>query len=174
MPHVDDGCDYVIVTVESFSEDDSDRKMEQLCDLAEANGYIDEFAADTRIWKLRKQFAEETRDITKQIPELREKYDLYCVTVAHIGDGNIHVLPLNAKGLSPEEWFEKIKAFHRDLFPRVYALGGKMSGEHGIGFKKLEEFALCTPETELNVIKAIKKALDPNDIMNPGKLVNID
>ena len=192
MPHVDEGCDYVIVTVESFSEDDSDRKMEQLCDLAEANGSIDEFEADKRIWKLRKQFAEAARDvdkmfqtedfvvpldkipeITKQIPELRKKYDLYCVTVAHIGDGNIHVLPLNAKGLSPEEWFEKIKAFHRDLFPRVYALGGKMSGEHGIGYKKLEEFALCTPQAELNVIKAIKKALDPNDIMNPGKLVEI-
>lgn len=193
MPHVDEGCDYVIVTVESFSEDDSDRKMEQLCDLAEANGSIDEFEADKRIWKLRKQFAEAARDvdkmfqtedfvvpldripdITKQIPELREKYDLYCVTVAHIGDGNIHVLPLNAKGLSPEEWFEKIKAFHRDLFPRVYTLGGKMSGEHGIGYKKLEEFALCTPQAELNVIKAIKKALDPNNIMNPGKLVDID
>lgn len=192
MPHVDEGCDYVIVTVESFSEDDSDRKMEQLCDLAEENGSIDEFEADKRIWKLRKQFAEAARDvdkmfqtedfvvpldkipdITKQIPELREKYDLYCVTVAHIGDGNIHVLPLNAKGLSPEEWFEKIKAFHRDLFPRVYALGGKMSGEHGVGFKKLEEFALCTPEAELNVIKAIKKALDPNNVMNPGKLVQI-
>ena len=192
MPHVDEGCDYVIVTVESFSEDDSDRKMEQLCDLAEANGSIDEFEADKRIWTLRKQFAEAARDvdkmfqtedfvvpldkipeITKQIPELREKYDLYCVTVAHIGDGNIHVLPLNAKGLSPEEWFQKIKAFHRDLFPRVYALGGKMSGEHGIGYKKLEEFALCTPQAELNVIKAIKKALDPNNIMNPGKLVEI-
>ena len=43
-----------------------------------------------------------------------------------------------------------------------------MSGEHGVGFKKLEEFALCTPEAELNVIKAIKKALDPNNVMNPG------
>lgn len=91
MPHVDEGCDYVIVTVESFSEDDSDRKMEQLCDLAEANGSIDEFEADKRIWTLRKQFAEAARDvdkmfqtedfvvpldkipeITKQIPELRE------------------------------------------------------------------------------------------------------
>ena len=192
MPHVDDGCDYVIVTVESFNEDDSDRKMEQLCDLAEANGSIDEFEADARIWKLRKQFAEAARsvdkmfqtedfvvpldkipDITKQLPELRRKYDLYCVTVAHIGDGNIHVLPLNNKGLSPEEWFNKIKAFHHDLFPRVYALGGKMSGEHGIGFKKLEEFEACTPEGELKMIRAIKKALDPNDIMNPGKLVNV-
>ena len=48
-----------------------------------------------------------------------------------------------------------------------------MSGEQGIGYKKLEEFALCTPQAELNVIKAIKKALDPNNIMNPGKLVEI-
>lgn len=178
FPHVDEGCDYVIVTVETFDEDELDKKMEKLCDLAEANGSIDEFEADKRIWKLRKQFAEAARDkdrmfqtedfvvpldqihnITKQIPELREKYDLFCVTVAHIGDGNIHVLPLNVNGLSPEEWYEKIKKFHRDLFPRVYALGGKMSGEHGIGSKKLEEFALCTPTAELNMIKAIKKAL---------------
>lgn len=192
MPHVDEGADYVIVTVETFSQDDADRKMEQLCDLAEANGAVDVLDADERIWKLRKQFAEAARDVDKmfqtedfvvpldqiaamtaQIPELREKYDLYCVTVAHIGDGNIHVLPLNAKGLSPEAWFEKIKAFHADLFPRVYALGGKMSGEHGIGYKKLEEFAKCTPAAELHVIKAIKKALDPNNIMNPGKLVDM-
>ena len=192
MPHVDEGCDYVIVTIESFNEEESDRKMELLCDLAENNGSIDEFEADKRIWTLRKQFAEAARDvdkmfqtedfvvpldkipdITKQIPELREKYGLYCVTVAHIGDGNIHVLPLNKEGLSPEEWFNKIKAFHRDLFPRVYALGGKMSGEHGIGFKKLDEFAKCTPAPELHVIKAIKKALDPNNIMNPGKLVDM-
>ena len=82
-------------------------------------------------------------------------------------------MPLNKEGLSPEEWFNKIKAFHRDLFPRVYALGGKMSGEHGIGFKKLDEFAKCTPAPELHVIKAIKKALDPNNIMNPRKLVDM-
>ena len=123
-------------------------------DLAEENGSIDEFEADERIWKLRKEFAEAARaidkmfqtedfvvpldkigDMTKQIPELREKYGLYCVTVAHIGDGNIHVLPLNKYGLTPDEWFEKIKAFHADLFPRVYALGGKMSGEHGVGYR---------------------------------------
>lgn len=113
-------------------------------------------------------------DMTKQIPELREKYGLYCVTVAHIGDGNIHVLPLNKYGLTPDEWFEKIKAFHADLFPRVYALGGKMSGEHGVGYKKLEEFARNTPEGEVKIIKAIKRALDPNNIMNPGKLVDMN
>ena len=184
---------YVIVTVESFYEDDIDRKMEKLVELAEANGSVDEFEADARIWKLRKQFAEAARaidkmfqtedfvvpldkipEMTAQIPGLTKKYGLYCVTCAHIGDGNIHVLPLNREGLTPDEWFDKIKAFHADLFPRVYALGGKMSGEHGIGFKKLEEFARNTPAAELKVIKAIKKALDPNNIMNPGKLVDMN
>ena len=193
FPHVEDGGCYVIVTVESFYEDDIDRKMEKLVELAEANGSVDEFEADARIWKLRKQFAEAARaidkmfqtedfvvpldkipEMTAQIPGLTKKYGLYCVTCAHIGDGNIHVLPLNREGLTPDEWFEKIKAFHADLFPRVYALGGKMSGEHGIGFKKLEEFAKNTPAAELKVIKAIKKALDPNNIMNPGKLVDMN
>lgn len=193
MPHVNEGCSYVIVTVESFDQEESDRKMERLCELAEANGSLDEFEADDRIWKVRKEFAEAARDVdrmfqtedfvvpldkiaemTAQIPELREKYNLYCVTCAHIGDGNIHVLPLNKEGLPPEEWFKKIKAFHADLFPRVYALGGKMSGEHGIGYKKLEEFARCTPEGEVKLIKAIKHALDPNNIMNPGKLVDMN
>lgn len=193
FPHVEDGGCYVIVTVESFYEDDIDRKMEKLVELAEANGSVDEFEADARIWKLRKQFAEAARaidkmfqtedfvvpldkipEMTAQIPGLTKKYGLYCVTCAHIGDGNIHVLPLNREGLTPDEWFDKIKAFHADLFPRVYALGGKMSGEHGIGFKKLEEFARNTPAAELKVIKAIKKALDPNNIMNPGKLVDMN
>ena len=175
FPHVEDGGCYVIVTVESFYEDDIDRKMEKLVELAEANGSVDEFEADARIWKLRKQFAEAARaidkmfqtedfvvpldkipEMTAQIPGLTKKYGLYCVTCAHIGDGNIHVLPLNREGLTPDEWFDKIKAFHADLFPRVYALGGKMSGEHGIGFKKLEEFARNTPAAELKVIKAIE------------------
>lgn len=192
MPHVDDGCDYVIVTVEAFDQDDLDRKMEKLCDLAEANGSIDEFEADKRIWKLRKQFAEAVRDvdkafttedfvvplekipdIVKQLPELVKKYDLYTVTCAHIGDGNIHVLSMNTSGMTPDEWFQRLEDFHKDLFPRVYALGGKMSGEHGVGFKKLGFFEALTSPGELYVTKAIKKALDPNNIMNPGKLVQM-
>lgn len=193
MPHVQEGCSYVIVTVETFDEDELDRKMAVLCDLAENNGSIDEFEADKRIWKLRKQFAEAARnidimyqaedfvvpldkihDITGQLPELRQKYDLYCVTVAHIGDGNIHVLPLNHRGLSPEAWHEKIQAFHQDLFPRVYALGGKMSGEHGIGYKKRDDFIRCTSKEEVQLIRAIKKAWDPNGIMNPGKIIPLE
>ena len=65
FPHADEGACYVIVTVETFTEDELDRKMELLCDLAEENGSIDEFEADERIWKLRKEFAEAARAIDK-------------------------------------------------------------------------------------------------------------
>ena len=193
LPHVDEGACYVIVTVETFDEDELDRKMEKAGDVCEACGAVDVIAADERIWGCRRQFAEAARDIdimfvaedfvvpldkiaeiTSKLPALKEKHGLYTVTVAHIGDGNIHVLPLNKDGLSPEGWMEKMEAFHADLFKEVYALGGKMSGEHGVGYKKLKEFKRHTPEGERNIIKAIKKALDPNNIMNPSKIVDID
>ena len=81
---------------------------------------------------------------------------------------------MNHRGLSPEAWHEKIQAFHRDLFPRVYALGGKMSGEHGIGYKKRDDFIRCTSKEEVQLIRAIKKAWDPNGIMNPGKIIPLE
>ena len=69
---------------------------------------------------------------------------------------------------------KKMEGFHEDLFAEVYALGGKMSGEHGIGFKKLKEFKRHTPKGEQHIIRAIKAALDPNNIMNPAKIVDLE
>lgn len=162
----------------------------KISDLCEAEAAVDVIQADDRIWGCRRQFAEAARDIdimfvaedfvvpldkiaeiTSQVPALEEKHGIYTVTSAHIGDGNIHVLPLNKDGLSPEAWMHKMEGFHEDLFEKVYALGGKMSGEHGIGYKKLKDFKRCTPAGEYQVVLAIKKALDPNNIMNPAKLL---
>lgn len=193
LPHVDKGCCYVIITVETFDEDELDKKMEKISDLCEAEAAVDVIQADDRIWGCRRQFAEAARDIdimfvaedfvvpldkiaeiTSQVPALEEKHGIYTVTSAHIGDGNIHVLPLNKDGLSPEAWMHKMEGFHEDLFEKVYALGGKMSGEHGIGYKKLKDFKRCTPAGEYQVVLAIKKALDPNNIMNPAKIVDLE
>ena len=165
LPHVEENCCYVIITVESFDEDELDKKMEKISDLCDDMGAVDVIQADDRIWGARYNIGEAARN---------EKYGLYCVTVAHIGDGNIHVLPLNKDGLSPEDWMKKMAGFHKDLFEKVYALGGKMSGEHGIGYKKLVDFKRCTPPGEYKMIRAIKKALDPNDILNPAKIVDLE
>ena len=69
------------MTVETFTEDELDRKMELLCDLAEENGSIDEFEADERIWKLRKEFAEAARAIDKMF-----QTEDFVVPLDKIGD----------------------------------------------------------------------------------------
>lgn len=193
LPHVDEGCCYVIVTVESFDQDELDKKMEKVAELCEGLEALDVIQADDRVWKCRRSFAEAARDmdimwvtddfvvpleqipvITAKVPELLKKNDMYAVTSAHIGDGNIHVTPLNRDGLDPETWRHKINAFHDELYKEVYALGGKMSGEHGIGLKKAADFKKFTPAGEQKIIRAIKKALDPNNILNPGKIVDLE
>ena len=62
----------------------------------------------------------------------------------------------------------------QELYKTIYALGGRLSGEHGIGYKRkhlMEEF---TDPNELEWMKAIKKTLDPNNILNPGKIFDIE
>ena len=71
--------------------------------------------------------------------------------------------------ISYEEWQHHVEANQQELYTLIYSLGGRLSGEHGIGFKRkhlMEEF---TDPHELAMMKAIKKALDPNNILTPGK-----
>jgi glycolate oxidase len=193
LPHVDKGASYVIITVETFDEDELDKKMEQMSDICDEAGAVDVLQADDRVWAARRSLGEAARDfdmgfvaedfvvpldkiaeITAMLPALEEKHHLYTMTGAHIGDGNVHTTLLNSEKVSPEEWFAKVKKFHQEFFPIVYSMGGKMSGEHGIGFKKMADFNRVTQPGELKMIKAIKQALDPNNIMNPSKIVDLE
>jgi glycolate oxidase len=193
LPQVDDGACYVIVTVETFDEDELDKKMEIISDLCDAAGAVDVLQADDRVWTARRNFAEACHDADKtfytedfvvpldqipvilaKLPALETKHKLYVVTGAHIGDGNIHACLLNTEKQTPDQWVKTVDAFHDDLFPMVYELGGKISGEHGIGYKKADIFKKCTQPGEYKMVRAIKKALDPNNIMNPGKIVDLE
>jgi FAD/FMN-containing dehydrogenase len=89
----------------------------------------------------------------------------------HLGDGNIHFHVRAAAHAAPD-WYERegeeITRFVDDL---VTAAGGSISAEHGIGQLKRAEFARLAPPGRIHALRAIKQALDPNGIMNPGKLV---
>jgi FAD/FMN-containing dehydrogenase len=89
----------------------------------------------------------------------------------HLGDGNIHFnvrAPLDADGDWPAKEGEAVSAF---VYDRVTAAGGSISAEHGIGQMKLATFARLGGAPRLAALRAIKQALDPAGIMNPGKLV---
>jgi FAD/FMN-containing dehydrogenase len=89
----------------------------------------------------------------------------------HLGDGNIH-FHVRAGSRAADGWYEsegaKITRMVDDL---VTAAGGSISAEHGIGQLKLAEFARLAPPGRVHALRAIKHALDPLGIMNPGKLV---
>jgi FAD/FMN-containing dehydrogenase len=93
------------------------------------------------------------------------------IAFGHLGDGNVHFnvrAPENAEGSWLERESPAVTRFVHDL---VIAAGGSISAEHGIGQMRLAELARTAEPVRLQAMRAIKRALDPNGIMNPGKLV---
>jgi glycolate oxidase len=191
-PHYEDGI-YVIITVETYNEDELDLKMEQLNDLCEEAGAVDVLEADDRIWSMRRNCQESVRlislvsltddivvpvdkiaDTIKKIMEIDAKYPFPVPAKinAHVGDGNLHVVLCKGE-LSDEDWEKHVYDFHKEVYAYVYELGGRMAGEHGIGAKKLGYMEEFTPAAELDLMKKIKLAWDPNLILNPGKIFNM-
>jgi len=96
---------------------------------------------------------------------ISKKYDLPIVNFGHAGDGNIHV-----NVLYEDDERKKAEAAVYEIFEAVVELGGTLSGEHGIGVAKQKFLRLAKTESEMNIMRAIKKTFDPNNILNPGKM----
>lgn len=92
---------------------------------------------------------------------------LPAVTYGHLGDGNLHVNLLTAGDMQPALLERQLM----DLFRLTLSLGGTLSGEHGIGLTKRDAFLALTDPAQLRALRAIKGALDPQGIFNPGKVL---
>ena len=106
-------------------------------------------------------------DAVKAYQKIAEKYNVTVATYGHAADGNLHTKML-LNPLVADEWLRGEKAVN-EIFDVTVALGGSVSGEHGIGIAKAPDFQK-ERMTEIETIKAIKKAMDPNNILNPGKM----
>lgn len=105
-----------------------------------------------------------------RLPEFFEglkRLEIPCVTYGHLGDGNLHVNLLSAGELEPATLDAKLMA----LFRLCVDLGGALSGEHGVGLAKREALIALTPAADLAQFRALKAALDPQNIFNPGKVL---
>jgi FAD/FMN-containing dehydrogenase len=96
-----------------------------------------------------------------------EATGLPTVTYGHLGDGNLHVNLLAAGSTEPAELERQLLA----LFQLCVGLGGAISGEHGIGLAKRDAFLRFADPYQVQSLRAIKRALDPEGIFNPGKVV---
>ncbi len=107
--------------------------------------------------------------LIKGIKETGAKYGFESVCYGHAGDGNVHVNIIKA-GMSDEDWHNNLKAGINEIFELTVALGGTLSGEHGIGLVQKEFMPIKYSEVHFNLWRGIKKVFDPNGILNPGKI----
>ena len=95
-----------------------------------------------------------------------------AVAFGHLGDGNVHFHVLAPSGVSPGEWEEgQGKAISIFVHDRVTQFGGSISAEHGIGQMKRDELGRLGDPVALGLMRSVKHALDPGNLLNPGKLV---
>jgi glycolate oxidase len=149
--------------------------------------FADDEAQKTQLWKLRRKVAEAVKSnsvykeedtvvpryqlptLLKGVKEIGSRYGFQSVCYGHAGDGNLHVNIIRGN-LSDQQWNEELPSAIREIFKLCVELGGTLSGEHGIGLVQRDYMDIAFKEAELNTMKAIKRVMDPNQILNPGKL----
>ena len=103
--------------------------------------------------------------VEKMIPGAR------AVPFGHFGDGNIHYNVSQPEGADKNDFLSKWEALNEAVYEVVLDFNGSISAEHGIGVMKRDLLARVKDPVALDLMKTVKKALDPNKIMNPGKVL---
>ena len=168
-----------------------------ICRLCRQNGAIEEHLGTTpeemeRFWKIRKAIPWQLRrhsphqsvedivvpiavipQILQELIAIGKKYDVRIPVFGHAGDGNLHATPLKNPDHSLQHWEEILPAILQDIYVATARLGGTISGEHGIGHKRRDFMGLVMSDTQIDIMRKIKLALDPNNILNPGKIIRV-
>jgi len=196
IPFQDKAQAYLIIEVDGDSQQELEATYQKAGEVCLKNGALDVFIGDDRkssesIWKTRMVFAEALRladpyvslsgDVvvpTSKVTELMEKtiniankYRVKVAIAAHIADGNLHPELFKPDYVSLEDWPELAEKIYDEITQEAIKLGGVGSGEHGVGFLKRDIFLNTKPQIELDIARGIKKLFDPNNILNPGKII---
>ena len=179
-----------------LEDNDRDRVLGDcvtLGEMAMALGAREPLVADNpadqeRLWTARRHLAKTLKDIypevvaedivvplsglpatVERVAALAREHDLIVVPFGHIGDGNIHV-DICRDG-DPGPWRAKTERFVDELVDFVLARGGQISAEHGIGSEKKRLMTKALGPAELDLMRTLKRAIDPDSILNPGKVL---
>ncbi|ROZ79068.1 FAD-linked oxidase C-terminal domain-containing protein [Ramlibacter sp. WS9] len=108
-------------------------------------------------------------DILLAIQEMEKKYKLRCANVFHAGDGNLH--PLILFDANDPDQLHRCELFGADILETSVAMGGTVTGEHGVGVEKLNSMCVQFSAAECEQMFALKRAFDPKGLLNPGKVI---
>jgi glycolate oxidase len=107
--------------------------------------------------------------VLMRMQEMSAKYGLRVANVFHAGDGNLHPLILFDAEDAAE--MRRCELFGADILETSVRLGGTVTGEHGVGVEKLNSMCVQFSETERTQFMAVKRAFDPLELLNPGKVI---
>lgn len=114
----------------------------------------------------------EIANMVRAIEKIAKKYNVTICTFGHAGDGNLH--PTCLTDVRDQNEMKRVNKALEEIFETAISLGGTITGEHGVGAMKLPYLHLKAGDAGINVMRNIKKAIDPNTIMNPGKIFIIN
>jgi len=184
---------YLLLKFDGNSQEQIDASYENVANLCLEEGALDIFIADTderneSIWSARGAFLEAIKASTTEMDEcdvcvprnkvaefikytyeLQDKFGVRIKNFGHAGDGNLHIYVLRDQ-LGEDEWKKTLSEVFDCMYSRSIELQGKVSGEHGIGFAKRKYLFESIGEEQRNLMRNIKFAFDPKNILNPGKV----
>jgi glycolate oxidase len=108
-------------------------------------------------------------DILLAIAEMEKKYQLRCANVFHAGDGNLH--PLILFDANDPDQLRRCELFGAEILETSVAMGGTVTGEHGVGIEKLNSMCVQFSAEENALMFGVKRAFDPRELLNPGKVI---
>ncbi|MBI9104269.1 MAG: FAD-binding protein [Spirochaetales bacterium] len=185
---------YLLVSCDGPDRNVVDMALDDVAEIALAHGAKDALISDTperqeAVWSARGTFLEAIKASTTEMDEcdvvvprmeiagfirycgeLEKKYGIRIMSFGHAGDGNLHLYALR-DNLDEATWKKKLKTIFDLMYKRADDIGGKVSGEHGIGFAKMEYLENSEETPIMALLSGIKKVFDPKGIMNPGKIV---
>ena len=109
----------------------------------------------------------------RRVKEISEVYEVPVIVYGHAGDGNVHLHPI-CVNMNREEWDKKLPCLMSDLYRAGISFEGAISGEHGIGFDKKAYLPIGMDSALLDIMTGMKRAFDPNNILNPGKIFDLE
>lgn len=196
IPVTDDTAAHLIIEVDGNNMDVLLQEMEAIGNLLTQYDIGEIYFADdaqqkAELWKLRRRVAEavkligytieedtvvpraELPALIKGVKDLGRKHDFEVVCYGHAGDGNLHIR-IRKQGIPNSHGNKVMTAALRELFVLVKELGGTISGEHGIGLIQKPYMDIIFKEANFRIMREIKKAFDPNNILNPGKIFDLN
>ncbi len=188
---------YALIEFEAITEAELDSAMTLFEQCLEqgwvADGVISQSETQAaNLWRLREDISETISEwtpykndisvVVSKVPPFlrdidsvvsREYPDFDIIWFGHIGDGNLHLNILKPDDLGKEEFFERCNRVSQWVFEIVAKYDGSVSAEHGVGLTKKPYLEYSRSAAELAYMKAVKAVFDPNNVMNPGKLIDL-